>query len=106
MVRASHLVLFLVVSTGLMVPSYSQTPGKAKLTVDNVSLSPSGDGFYNAGVGLTFQRPSAPQQSINFTFNFQHIKTLGEVYDKVRPEIDHLADELKNADIDIEILPR
>jgi hypothetical protein len=100
MIRASHLGLFLVVSTGLIVPANSQTPGKAKLTISSVNLSSSGDGFYNGNAFLLLVRPESPQQQVNFSLNFQHVKTLEEVYAKVRPEVDRLADELKNADIE------
>jgi hypothetical protein len=78
-----------------MVPAHGQTPGRAKLTINSINLRPSVDGFFNGNVGLTLQRAETPQQAINFNLQFQHVKTLAKVYNKLRPEIDHLADELK-----------
>jgi hypothetical protein len=94
--HVSHLVLSLVALVEFSIPAWSQTPVKPKLSISYVNLNPIEDGFYNGNVGLQLQRTDSPQ--VNFNLNIQHVKTLDEVYSKVRPAVDHLADELKNAD--------
>ncbi|MGO8932428.1 MAG: hypothetical protein ACLQDA_01840 [Terracidiphilus sp.] len=92
-------VLYLAVFLGLTVLSgnlaYSQTPDQPKLTIGSISLGSTGDGSYNANVNLALQRTGNPQ--VSFNLSFQHVRTLDEVYAKLRPAVDHLADELKNA---------
>jgi hypothetical protein len=93
------LIVFVCCFVVLLEPAYPQSVAKAKLTISNIGLNPIADGFYNASVNLVLQRPGSPQ--VNFGIFVQHVKTLDEVYDKVRPEAERLVDELKNADIEI-----
>lgn len=96
------LILFLAASFGFAaIPTssaFSQTPDRPKLTIGNINFMPVSDGFYNTNIGLHLRRPNSPQ--INFNINAQHVKTVQEVFDQLRPAIDHLADELKNAEIE------
>lgn len=101
MVRKTALILGITVGFALAVGSsssvLSQTPDQPKLTIGYINFSPTSDGFYNVGVGLNLQRANNPQ--VNFSASMQHIKTLEEVYEKLRPAVDNLADELKHAEI-------
>jgi hypothetical protein len=74
-----------------------EQPNRAKLQVSNVSLVPTGDD-YNGSVNLLLERPGSP--SIYFGLSFQHVRSLEDLYSKVRPAVDHLADELKSASDD------
>jgi hypothetical protein len=99
--RTSHLILCFVLVFGLPVlihaPAFAQAADQPKLTVSNIGLNSTGDGYYNANVNLTLQRANNPQ--VNFGLYFQHIKTLDELYAKLRPAVDDLAGELKRAEI-------
>lgn len=102
--RAPKSVLFLFVAAAFSFSAistdkaFSQTPDRSQLTVGNINFNPTSDGVYDANVGLYLRRPNSPQ--INFNVNIQRVKTLDEVYDKLRATVDHLADELKNAEIE------
>ncbi|HXW25920.1 MAG TPA: hypothetical protein VEK73_14345 [Xanthobacteraceae bacterium] len=101
MIRRSALALYLAASLGFAGISassaLSKTPDQAKLTIGSIGLNPTGDGYYNANVNLTLQRANNPQ--VNFNIFFQHVKSLDELYVKLRPAVDDLADELKHAEI-------
>lgn len=101
--RKSALILYLGVTVLAVAISsnsaLSQTLDQARLTVGNVNFNPTLDGFYNVNIGLGLQRANNPQ--IGFNISIQHVKTLDEVYDKLRPAVDALADELKRAKIEI-----
>lgn len=103
MLRTAFLILGLAATIVLAAVSsnsaFSQTPDQPRLTIGSVSFNPTTDGFYDASVGLRLQRASNPQ--INFSIYLQHVKTLDEVYDKLRPAVDDLAEELKHAKIEI-----
>ena len=93
--RAAYLSL---VALSLAAGSaYCQTPGQPKLIFQNVNfVSPTPDGFYTASVGLGLERgPNNPQ--VNFNIIIQHVRTLDEVYEKLKPAVDDLANELKEA---------
>src|ERR1700722_15792250 len=77
--------------------AYRQSSVEPKLVLQNVNVNPVGDdGFYNAGVGLGLTRgPNNPQ--INFNVSIQHVRSLDEVYDKLKPALDDLSKELKTA---------
>lgn len=98
----SALILYLAMSLGFAAISsnsaFSQTP-EPRLTVGNVNFSPTTDGIYNVSVNLGLQRPNNSQ--IGFGIYIQHVKTLDDVYEKLRPAVDDLADELKHAKIEI-----
>jgi hypothetical protein len=97
MTTIKRLCLTSAAALGLLVSvAYAQAPGQATLVVNGVNLNPTGEGFYNANVGLTLRRGSNDLQ-VNFNISVQHVRGLEEVYARVRPEVEHLADELKNA---------
>ena len=54
----------------------SQSVGQSKLTVSNIGLSSTGDGYYNANVNLMLRRSNNAQ--VNFGVFFQHVKSLEE----------------------------
>jgi hypothetical protein len=95
------LAVLTAVSAGLVAISckaaLSQQADRPKLAVTNIGLSVIGEGFYNANVNVVLQRTGNPQ--INFGFFFQRVRSLDEVYEKLRPAVDDLADELKHAEI-------
>jgi hypothetical protein len=84
------VLLFLTVSG-----AKSEEVNRPRLTINFVGFNPVGDGDYNANVGLMLQRADSPQ--INFNISLQHVRSLDEVYIRVRPAVDALADELRNA---------
>ncbi len=97
MARKWGSILFLAAALSVGSPALSQALDQAKLTVSNIGLGSTGEGYYNANVNLTLQRAGNPQ--INFNISFQHVKSLDEIYAKLRPAVDDLADELKHAEI-------
>jgi hypothetical protein len=77
--------------------AYCQTPAQPKLTLGNVNFyNPTPDGFYTCNVGLSLERGSNNPQ-VGFNITMQHVRTLDEVYEKLKPEVDALANELKAA---------
>ena len=93
--RAAYLSLVaLSLSAG---SAYCQTPDRPKLTLQNINLNnPTPDGFYTAYVNLLLERaPTNP--GVNFTITIPHIRTLDEVYEKLKPAVDDLSNELKEA---------
>jgi hypothetical protein len=102
MIRKSCLILSL--ATGLCLGSVSvdvafgQAPISPKLNIGNIIFNPTQDGFYNANVNIYVQPPDNPQ--INFSVVIQHVRSLHEVYDELKPAVDRLADELKQAKFD------
>ncbi len=95
--RSLYLSLAVLSLTAFSTSSaYCQTP-EPKLTIANVNFtSPTSDGFYNAYVGLNLQRGGS-NPDISFGLQFNHVRTLDEVYDKLKPAVDQLSDELKAA---------
>ena len=95
-------VILLAVALGLSTIStdaaFSESSGESKLAIGNIVLNPMPDGLYTANVNLYLRRGNSPQ--INFSVSVQRVKTIDEVYDKLRPSVDHLADELRNAEIE------
>jgi hypothetical protein len=92
--RAVYLSLVVLSLTGSS--AYCQTPSEPKLTVNSVSFFPQPDGYYQANVNLGLQRgPNNPQ--VGFGITIQHVKTLDEVYEKLKPAVDDLANEMKTA---------
>lgn len=102
MLRKSALILCLLASIGLVTAlngaAFSQTPNQPKLNIGNIVLNPVQQGYYDADVNLNVRQSNNRQ--INFAVLIQHVKTLDEVYDRLKPAIDQLADELKNAQFD------
>jgi hypothetical protein len=68
------------------------------LTIGNINFLPTADGFYDTNVGVYLRRPSGHQ--INFNLNISHVRSLAEVYDKLKPAIEQLADEVQKAELD------
>lgn len=101
MMRKFSLILSLLASVCWSAlfsnAALSQSAGQSKLTVSNIGLSSTGDGYYNANVNLMLQRSNNAQ--VNFGVFFQHVKSLEEIYGKLRPAVDDLPDELKHAEI-------
>jgi hypothetical protein len=79
--------------------SHGQASDQAKLGIANINLISTSPGPYTAQVGLVFQRPNTPQ--FNFVVIIQQVRNVNEVYDKLRPAVDSLADDLKNTSINI-----
>jgi hypothetical protein len=96
-------VLLLAGSIGIGVLSnticHSQTPDQAKLGIANINLISASPGPYVAQVGLVLQRPNSPQ--FNFVVIIREVHNVDEVYDKLRPAVNNLAEDLKNASISI-----
>jgi hypothetical protein len=102
MVCKSHSArsLFASLYLGVILMSggaFGQSVDRPKLSVSNIVLNLTGDGYYNASVNLTLQRTNNPQ--VNFNLYFPHVKSLDDLYAKLRPAVDDLADELKHAEI-------
>ena len=95
-------VILLALAIGLAAAStqiaFSDPSNESKLTIGNIMLNPTSEGDFTANVNLYLRRANSPQ--INLSVDVQHVKTIDEVYDKLRPSVDHLADELKNAGIE------
>jgi hypothetical protein len=69
-----------------------------KLVLQNIGLSPINptDGFYTANVGLYLDRgPNNP--GVSFGISIPHVRSLDEVFDKLKPALDDLSSELKIA---------
>lgn len=102
MVCKRALILGATASLALAVISsssaLSQTPDRPKVIIGNINFNPTPDGFYNVNVGLYLQRTNNPQ--VNFNVSVQHVRSLDEVYDKLRPTVDDLSEELKHAEIE------
>lgn len=98
-----RIIFLFGASLGLMslatTYSYSQAPEQAKLAILNINLISASPGPYTAQVGLALQRQNFPQ--INFVVIIQQVHNVPEVYDKLKPAIDNLADDLKGALINI-----
>jgi hypothetical protein len=84
------LLLFVTVSG-----AKSEEANRPRLTINNINFSTLGEGDYNANVSVLLQRADSPQ--VNFNIFLQHVRSLDDVYGRVRPAIDALADELRNA---------
>lgn len=84
------LLLFVSISS-----AKSEEINRPRLTINNVNFSMIGEGDYNANVSLLLQRADSPQ--ISFNIFLQHVRSLDDVYARVRPAVDTLADELRNA---------
>ncbi len=98
MVIQLRTAVYALLVLGLAASSaYCQTATEPKLMVAAINLnSPTPDGFYNAGVNVILQRGGNNPQ-VGFNLSFQHIRTLDELYAKLKPAVDQLADELKIA---------
>ncbi len=100
MVRTSALILGLAVSIALAAISsnsaFSQALERPKLSIGNIIFNAPQDGFYDVNVNLYVRRTDNPQ--INFSVLIQHVRSLDEVYDKLKPAVDQLADELRKAE--------
>ena len=90
----SSVIALSVFSAG---SAYCQSATEPKLTLGNINFyNGTPDGFYTVNVGLNLIRgPNNPQ--VNFNITLQHVRSLDEAYDKLKPAIDDLAKELKQA---------
>lgn len=68
------------------------------MVIQYINFNRTGDnsGFYSANVGVTLD-PATAQGNVTFNFNLQHVKTVEEVREKIKPLVDQLADEAKSA---------
>jgi len=102
MVRTSALIFRLAASIALASISsnsaFSQVLERPKLSIGNIIFSAPQDGFYDVNVNLYVRRTNNPQ--INFSVLIQHVRSLEEVYDRLKPAVDQLADELKKAEFE------
>jgi hypothetical protein len=78
--------------------AYCQTAGTPKLTLGNVTFyAPTPDGFYTSNVNLSLDRGPPNNPQVSFGIVIPHVRTLDEVYEKLKPAVDDLANELKTA---------
>lgn len=73
-----------------------QTPDQAKLIVYNVSFN--GAGLDTSSVAMQLQRGS--QSLMSFSVTIPHVDSVDQAITKMKPEIDRIADDLKNAPIE------
>jgi hypothetical protein len=94
--RIAYLGLLVVsLSAG---SAFGQTPAEPKLVLQGINLGPINppDGFYNANIPMYLDR-GPNNQSVSFSINIPHVRSLDEVYEKLKPALDDLSGELKKA---------
>ncbi len=100
MTRKSRLFLSLAITVGLAAigstSAGSQTPDQVKLIAYNVNFN--GPGLNTSSVGLQLQRGN--QVLMSFTVTIPHVDSVDQAIAKLKPEVDRIADDLKNAPIE------
>jgi hypothetical protein len=100
MTRKSRLFLSLVIALGSAAivgsSADSQTSNAAKLIVYSVNFN--GPGLNTSSAGLQLQRGN--QTLMSFTITIPHVDSVDQALAKLKPEVDRIADDLKNAPIE------
>jgi hypothetical protein len=99
-IQAKHALYIAVTTLSLSTLSvagaYCQTV-QPKLTIKDIGLySAIADGFYNAKVALVLQRGNN-NPTTTFVVSIEHVRTLEELFTKLKPAVSQMADELKAA---------
>jgi hypothetical protein len=105
MLRGKHALYILLTALSLSTLSaaaaYCQSV-QPKLTIKDIGLySAIAYGFYNAKVDLVLQRGNN-NPTATFVLSIEHVRTLDELFAKLRPPVKQMAEELKAASDDFQ----
>lgn len=96
-----------VLAFALSLPAQAQVQAQQsqepKLKITGISLNPEGDTeFYNGTVYLSLFPVVPGHAQPGLQIIFSHVKSIEEIKEKIKPDVEHIADELKKAADDFE----